>query len=808
MKADAYQPQAVPVLPELADHVLRMALEDDVSIAKLAGLIEKDQGLTARILSLANSSHYRRSRTIYTVRDAVMAMGLDAVKTVALGICVLDMFPAVKGSGLDYKEFWRHSIACAIYSRSIMESLDERLASKAFSAGLLHDIGKLILDQGDHQLYAGVIEQAKDGLRSLIDIEREVLGITHADVGRGVLEKWELPGVYVESVWCHHAPIQVIDEDQYRIAGIVHIANILTHMTFTGSSGNHFPARITSPLLKRFQINADLLDDIMLTVPSEIDAIARELGVGKPREGLFRLMNRASMRLSEVSLALQQKTAKADRAGRRAEIIINLMASLNKATKISEALETAADLLCKAGIIKGFLGGLKAQGLNLVYEMRPNEAPRFIRVGDEELKGMILSGDYPVGMSLASGTCVYLNPLDQEMGDDQALISTIAVSIATTLKRLYAEAARHEESEVLRQALANAAQERTKSEELFSINRELIDASPMGLCLINERGDLWTENPMSAKIRGTLAVGGSNILEALSQDDAHSALKRAIQDRTEGDVTLQSGKHAFRVITRPIKANRGTLILFWDISHDLEQQKRIFAYAKMSALGNLAASMAHNMKSPLGAVQGFTTMLQEDLEKGRIKVMRGKTEDQDFPGMVDTMRQAAENVLRIVNQLLSLNKKWDSAPVITNLTAFCDDLFLLVAPLARSANVTLRKELAVESVYMKSQAMEQVLMNCLMNAIAASSSDQEVLLKVWREDGSLFFAVIDNGIGMQPEQIGKIFEPLYTDWPSRTGMGLGLSLARDIVDSMGGQISVVSKPGKGSTFTIRIPEEK
>jgi len=99
-------------------------------------------------------------------------------------------------------------------------------------------------------------------------------------------------------------------------------------------------------------------------------------------------------------------------------------------------------------------------------------------------------------------------------------------------------------------------------------------------------------------------------------------------------------------------------------------------------------------------------------------------------------------------------------------------------------------------------------MNCLMNAIAASSSDQEVLLKVWREDGSLFFAVIDNGIGMQPEQIGKIFEPLYTDWPSRTGMGLGLSLARDIVDSMGGQISVVSKPGKGSTFTIRIPEEK
>ena len=75
MKSDIIDVGAVPVLPELADHVIRMALEDDVSVAKFAGLIEKDQALTARILSLANSTYYKRSRSIYTVRDAVVVIG-------------------------------------------------------------------------------------------------------------------------------------------------------------------------------------------------------------------------------------------------------------------------------------------------------------------------------------------------------------------------------------------------------------------------------------------------------------------------------------------------------------------------------------------------------------------------------------------------------------------------------------------------------------------------------------------------------------------------------------------------------------
>ena len=170
MNSDIIDVGSLPVLPELADHVIRMALEEDVSVAKFSGLIEKDQALTARILSLANSTYYKRSRSIYTVRDAVVLIGFESVRTVALGVSVLGMFPSVKEAGLDYKDFWRHCMACALYAEAMMESVSSPLSAKAFCAGLLHDIGKLVLDRSRPDDYARVLQIAREGTKPLNEI--------------------------------------------------------------------------------------------------------------------------------------------------------------------------------------------------------------------------------------------------------------------------------------------------------------------------------------------------------------------------------------------------------------------------------------------------------------------------------------------------------------------------------------------------------------------------------------------------------------------------------------------------------------
>jgi signal transduction histidine kinase len=111
-------------------------------------------------------------------------------------------------------------------------------------------------------------------------------------------------------------------------------------------------------------------------------------------------------------------------------------------------------------------------------------------------------------------------------------------------------------------------------------------------------------------------------------------------------------------------------------------------------------------------------------------------------------------------------------------------------------------------VRMKAEALEQVLINLLMNAINASSRGSEVLVRAERVEGGIEFSVVDHGIGIDQEQVKKIFDPLYSAWPLKTGMGLGLSLAREIVDSLGGKIHVASKLAQGSTFTVWIPENK
>ena len=143
MKSLIVDVHSLPVLPEIADSVIRMALDEEVSVSKIADLIEKDQALTARILSLANSSFYKRSRQVHTVREAVVAIGAEAVRTLALGLCVLNMFPSKKDSALDHNQFWRHCFGCAVYAEAMMNELAPQFRAKAFCAGLLHDIGKL-----------------------------------------------------------------------------------------------------------------------------------------------------------------------------------------------------------------------------------------------------------------------------------------------------------------------------------------------------------------------------------------------------------------------------------------------------------------------------------------------------------------------------------------------------------------------------------------------------------------------------------------------------------------------------------------
>ena len=810
MKSLIVDVNAIPVLPEIADAVIRMALDEEVPVAKMARLIEKDQALTARILSMANSSFYKRSCQVYTVKDSIVAIGSEAVRSLALGLCILNMFPGRKDSAIDCKEFWRHCMGCAIYAEAMMEKISPGLGGKAFCAGLLHDIGKLVLDRTNHEEYAAVIEQAREGTRPLDEIEKEILGVTHADVGHDVLAHWKLPILYEESIWCHHAPVQVIDDEQYKISGIVNIANTLTHMTCIGSSGNCYPQQVTPALLKKFSLSTDVLNDLMERVPKQIDIICDEIGIGKPTEGLFGLVTRASMRLSEISIKLQQTSVQSNLARKRSDILLQLLKELNNTSKISDALARASQTLFQAGLIKGFIGGFKFGEHNLVFEHRQDGPQRFIKVGDAEVKTMVLDGGYTAGMSLPWGVFVHIDIIDPELGDDQEFISSLIGAIASSLRRIHAETALQQEKTLLRQALKATSHEKQKSEDLVHLNRELMDASTFGLCLLDDKNQVRIENAMSDELRQFLGIADKDFLKALDECGVHSALmlKDALAARSAKDIIWDQNGRSFHITVRPVRVNNWALLALWDITGELEEQNRTLAFAKMSVVGSLAASMAHNMKSPLGAIHGFTSIIRDDLKHEKIRVLRNNEEDQDLPDMLSNISTASENLLKIVNQLLNFTRKWESPEGEVGLEGFIEGIFQLIGSQANAAGVTLVREIEPIQVRMKAEAIEQVIINMMMNAINASSRGSQILVKAHRKDDCIAFTMIDYGIGMNNDQIKKIFEPLYTAWPLKTGMGLGLSLAKEIVESLGGKIQVSSKLAEGSTFTVWIPEGK
>ncbi len=807
MKSSVVDVHSLPVLPEIADRLLRMALDEEVTVARIAGLIEKDQALTARVLSLANSSYYRRSRQIGTVRDAVVLVGAEAVRTLVLGMSVLGVFPSRTDSPLDHRGFWRHCLASAMYAEAVMARVSPALAAKAFCAGLLHDIGKLVLDFAMPEEYARVLGAAADGLRSLEDVERETLGVTHADVGRDMLARWKLPEVYEETVWCHHAPVKIIDDDQHLISMAVAVANTLSHLTALGSSGNFFPAQVPAALLKRLAVDDAFLDGLIAEIPAGLERICAEIGIGKDPEGIFSLVNRAGMRLAEAAIRLHQKEAGREEATRKSGILLDLLRGLNSAVKVTDVLSRAAETLLGAGVVKGFLGGLVVNGAKLIFEQRTDVPPRFVRLAEADVATLARERGYSAGMSLPSGVFVYIDPEEAACGDDGDLVSSIVTSIASSLRRVQAESALSREQNLLREALKTTTRERQKVEELAELNRELIDASSVGLCLVDARLAVRVENPESARLRGLLGIAGENIGEEASRSMIESVrgMGTALKERSPMTAVAQADGRSVRITVQPVARASMILVILEDITSELEDQRRTLAYAKMSAVGSLAASMAHNMKSPLGAIHGFANIIREDIRQGRITVRRGDAEDQDLPDMLANIVAASENLIKIVNQLLSFTRKWESPEREVALDAFVEGAFQLVDAQAKSAQVTLVNEAEPVRAAMRADAVEQVVVNLLMNAINASPRGSKVVVRARESGGGIELAVVDFGIGMDDEQVKRIFDPLYSSWPMKTGMGLGLSLARQIVESMGGTISVASKLAQGSTFTVWIP---
>ncbi|GAB3188703.1 HDOD domain-containing protein [Hydrogenophaga aquatica] len=212
------QPQAFPVVPEVAARLIQTFEDEDIDLEGIAGEIQKDPVLSAQVLRQANSSFFRLMRPVATVRDAVAVIGLNKIRALVISAALNQSFHAV--SGVPLERFWQYSLAAAQVARHICVSthLDENIA---FTTGLLHGMGELVMHAGMPEHMA-----AFDALCPMFSVARAELqytnfGYSHAEVGAELARRWRLPKAMSHAIGAQNRPLE---GDVAPLAAVLHLA--------------------------------------------------------------------------------------------------------------------------------------------------------------------------------------------------------------------------------------------------------------------------------------------------------------------------------------------------------------------------------------------------------------------------------------------------------------------------------------------------------------------------------------------------------------------------------------------------------
>lgn len=209
----------LPSLPAVVAELLASMEQDDIDLHALAAKIALDQALTAKTLRLANSSFYGMQSTVTTIQQAMAVLGFHSVRTLVTACGVIGGVPALPGMALDFDAFWRHSIASAVCARTLARHMKQS-PDTAFTDGLLHDLGTLVLATRFPARYAAVEAWRLRHGSSAGAAQLAVFGMDHAEAGSALAAHWKFPRKIQEAIAGHHAP---------GAGQNIYLANLLAH---------------------------------------------------------------------------------------------------------------------------------------------------------------------------------------------------------------------------------------------------------------------------------------------------------------------------------------------------------------------------------------------------------------------------------------------------------------------------------------------------------------------------------------------------------------------------------------------------
>ncbi len=252
--------KAFPSMPGAAVQLLALIEDPDINVSQIESILQRDAGLTANLLKLANSAYFGIPSKIGSVRQAVLLLGLKRLIQMVIASCVSAiMDKPIPGYELPPGELWRHSIAVSVAAEGLVNELNVEAADELFTAALLHDVGKLILGRPMADAFDQINDEISRGI-ALEAAEEKVLGTNHADVGARILSQWSLPGNIVNAVRWHHDPEAAEKTDP--MLDIVHVANVLCIMIGIGVGRDGLRHEPSEVVVKRLGLESHHLEKV------------------------------------------------------------------------------------------------------------------------------------------------------------------------------------------------------------------------------------------------------------------------------------------------------------------------------------------------------------------------------------------------------------------------------------------------------------------------------------------------------------------------------------------------------------------
>ena len=337
-----------------------------------------------------------------------------------------------------------------------------------------------------------------------------------------------------------------------------------------------------------------------------------------------------------------------------------------------------------------------------------------------------------------------------------------------------------------------------------SYTKNVVESVDAGLISIDQEGKVVTCNPASEQILGRHAkdIVGKNLTEILGQQN-WEIFHKVITDQRIGErevniVTGQGQSIPLSVSASQLQGESGAVVVLRDLREIKELEAKIHRNEKLAAIGRLAASVAHEIRNPLSSIKGLAQYLE--------KKMAPQKEDQLYASVI--VREV-DRLNRVVEDLLHYARPRPPVLKPCSLAELLNHALKLIESDAKNKGVTIdvqQEELSsVPLLLVDRDQITQALLNVFINALDAMEANGKLSIQtlLTKEEREIELNISDTGCGIAPEDMTKIFDPFYSN--KKTGTGVGLPLAHQIIEAHGGSIRVRSRIGEGTTVIIALP---